>query len=480
MSENTKSPAASSTSSSASVPVAPLKSKSTGELYKWALQLAIPLMIQNLISSLVNTADTVMLGYVGQSAMAASSLANQYTFVLHCFFFGMATATSVMCAQYWGKKDSKTIERVVGLAARVSLIFSIVFTALSFFFPEIIMKLFTDSPETITIGAQYLKVMSISFIFMAISQVYTSALRSIGKVTFPSVVAIVSLCVNIILNATFIFGLFGMQKMGVTGVALGTVIARLSEVILCLVYSFRCEIKFRIKYIFSRAGILTKDFIKICLPSIGNDLVWSLATTVFTIILGHMGDDIVAANAVAVMVVDIGAIAERGFANATTIVIGQTLGANLINQTKEYSAKLIRLTGYVAAAGCIVIIALRPLIMRFYSDKLSEQAIYYLGIMMFMTTYRMIGEGINTCLICGCFRGGGDTKYGLFMDIVMMWLVSIPLMAIAAYVIKLPPIGVYFVMTLDELIKMPFIFIHYKKYTWMKNITRDEAELRAN
>lgn len=344
---------------------------STKELYKWTLKLAVPIMIQNLISTLVGTADTIMLGFVGQSAMAASSLANQYTFVLQCVFFGMATATSVLCAQYWGKKDSKTVERIIGLAARVSILFSLLFTVVSFAFPKVIMTMLTDSPETISIGADYLKIVSLSFVFMAISQVYLSALRSVGKVAFPSVVAIVSLCVNILFNASFIFGLFGLPKLGVFGVALGTVIARGTEMILCIAYSVKCDIKFRIKYIFARAGVLTKDFIKISLPSIGNDLVWSLATTVFAIILGHMGDDIVAANAVAVMVVNIGAIAERGFANATTIVIGQTLGANLINETKVYSAKLIRLTAYVAAAGCVVIVALRPLIMSFYSDKLS-------------------------------------------------------------------------------------------------------------
>ena len=208
---------------------------------------------------------------------------------------------------------------------------------MSFIFPEKIMILFTSSPETIAIGAQYLKILSLSFIFMAISQVYLSALRSVGKVVFPSVVAVVSLCVNILLNATFIFGLFGLPKMGVTGVAIGTVLARVTEVVMCLLYASKSDIKFRIKYIFAKAGILYKDFIKISLPSIGNDLIWSLATTVFTVILGHMGDDIVAANAVAVMVVNIGAIAERGFANATTIVIGQTLGANLIEETKDYS-----------------------------------------------------------------------------------------------------------------------------------------------
>lgn len=444
----------------------------TKELYTRALQLALPIMVQNLISTLVNTADTVMLGYVGQNAMAAASLANQYTFMLSCVFFGLATATSVMCAQYWGKGDQRTIERIIGLAARVSILLSALFTLVSFFFPSQIMRLFSSSPQTIEIGAQYLRVLSFSFVFMALSQVYLSALRSVGKIVFPSVVAVVSLCVNVVMNASFIFGLFGLPKLGVTGVALGTVIARITEVILCLAYSCKSQIRFRVKYIFLSAGVLTGDFIKISLPAMGNDIIWSAATSVFAIILGHMGDDIVAANAVAVMVVNIGAIAARGFANATTIMIGQTLGSNQIEQTKKYASKLVWLTVYVSIAGCLVILALRPLILRFYADKLTAQAISYLSAMMIMTTYRLIGEGVNTCLICGCFRGGGDTKYGMIMDTVMMWLVAIPLMAIAAYVVKLPPIWVYFVMTLDELEKMPFVIVHFRKFQWMKNITR--------
>lgn len=451
------------------------KQMTTKELYKWALKLAVPIMVQNLISTLVGTADTVMLGFVGQTEMAASSLANQYIFVLFCAFYGMATATSVMCAQYYGKKDIKSVEQIIAIALRVGILFALAFTLASSLFPGQIMRIFTDSQETIEIGKTYLRILSISMVFMAISQVYVSALRSVGKVVFPSVVSIVSLCVNVLLNATFIFGLFGMPKLGVMGVALGTVMARVTEAMMCIIYSMKGELKIRVKNMFAKAEVLSKDFFKITMPSIGNDLVWSLATSVFAAILGHMGDDIVAANAVAIMVVNIGAIAMRGFANSTTIVVGQTLGAGKIEEAKKYSGKLIHLTAYVGLVGCVVIVALRPFIMSFYSGKLSETAITYLGSMILMTTYRMVGEGVNTCLICGCFRGGGDTRYGLIMDTVMMWCVSIPMMLIAAYVLHLSPIWVYFAMTLDEIVKMPFIFIHFFRYKWLKNITRDNV-----
>lgn len=444
------------------------------DFLKYASKLAFPIMIQNLISTLVNMADTIMLGYVSQTAMSASSLANQFTFVLFCLYYGLSAGTSVLCAQYFGKGDKKTVEKIIGLAERLSIIISLVFFVISFSFPASIMGIFTSSPDTIAAGGQYLKVVSFSFIFMGFSQIFMSALRSVGKVLLPSTIYIISLCVNVVCNASFIFGLFGLPKLGVTGVALGTVIARIVEVLICLIYSLVSNgIKFRVKYLFAKTGVLMSDFIKIAAPSVVNDVIWSLASSVFAAILGHIGDDMVAANAVAIMVVNIGAIACRGFANATTIIVSQELGQNHIDAAKEYGRRMLDITIAVALIGCAIIIAIRPIMIDFYRDKLSETAISYLGSLMIMTTWRLIGEGINTCLICGCFRGGGDAKFGMITDTLCMWLIAVPLMAIAAYVFKLPPLGVYFVMTLDEFEKMPFVFWHYKKGNWTKNITRE-------
>ena len=401
----------------------------------YAIQLAFPIMIQNLISTLVNSADTIMLGYVSQTAMAASSLANQYTFVLFCFYYGLSAGTSVLCAQYWGKGDKQTVERILGLASRAVILISLIFFSISFFFPGAIMRLFTSSPETIHEGIRYLRVLSFSFIFMGFSQIFVSALRSVGKVVFPSVIYVVSLLVNVLLNATFIFGLFGLPKLGVIGVALGTVSARVVEAVMCIVYSaVSRDVKIKLENLFRSSGVLFKDFIKISAPAVINDLVWGVAASTFTAILGHIGDDMVAANAVAVMVVNMGAIVCRGFANATTIIVSQTLGENRMEDTKVYASRMLRLTFVVSLLGCGVILAIRPLMLRFYSDKLTPTALSYLGILMIMTTWRLVGEAVNTCLICGCFRGGGDSKFGMILDTIFMWGVAVPLMAVAAYV----------------------------------------------
>ena len=240
------------------------------------------------------------------------------------------------------------------------------------------------------------------------------------------------------------------------------------EVLICLIYSLNSsDVRFRIKYFFSKSGILFKDFIKIASPAVINDVVWSFASSAFAAILGHIGNDMVAANAVAVMVVNIGAIACRGFANATTIIVSQELGQDHIDTAREYGKRMLRITTIVSIVGCVIILAIRPLILDFYRDKLTETAIYYLGIFIIMTTWRLLGEGINTCLICG------DSRFGMIIDSVFMWLVAVPLTFLAAYVLKLPPIWVYFIMTLDEFEKMPAVFIHYFRGKWLTNITRD-------
>ena len=445
------------------------------EFFGHAVRLAIPIMIQNLIGTLVNTADTVMLGYVSQEAMSAASLANQFTFVLFCFYFGLSTATSVLVAQYYGKDDKRAIEKVIGIVLRFALITSLIFTFIGVWGSGHVMYLFTNSPVTIELGREYIKIISLGFVFYGVSQVYTSALRSMGKVIIPSVVYIVSLCVNVCINAIFIFGLFGAPKMGVTGVAIGTVTARVVEFIICLVHSISSrDVKMRVKYIFEKAGVLLGDYVKIGAPSIGNDMVWSLATSVFAAILGHIGDDMVAANAVAIMVVNIGAVTSRGFSGATTIVVSQSLGADDIEEAKVYGGRMLWITIAFCLLGGGIIMLIRPFMMNFYSDKLSETAVMYLGYIMIMTTWRLLGEGINTCLICGCFRGGGDSKFGMICDTFFMWVVAVPLMAIGAYVLKLPPLWVYFIMSLDEFYKLPVVLIHYKKYNWLTNITRDE------
>ena len=288
---------------------------------KMAFTIATPIIVQNLISTLVNVADTVMLVYVSQDAMAASSLANQLQTILFMLLFGLSAGASVLGAQYWGRKDVDTIERVLGMGTRVALLVSLAFFLAAQLIPGAIMRMFTDEAPVVAEGVRYLRIVSVSWLFAGFAQIYVSVQRSVERVLLPTVTYVVSLLINVFLNATFIFGLFGAPRLGLAGVALGTVTARFVEAVLCLVHSARVrEARFRLRLFFARSGVLMRDFMKLSVPSMINDGMWSLASAMFSVILGHLGSDVVAANAVAIMARNIGAMVVRGVSNATTII----------------------------------------------------------------------------------------------------------------------------------------------------------------
>ena len=445
-----------------------------------ALTISAPSMLQSLISTLVSTADTVMLGYVSQDAMSASSLANQLPHVMSMAFFGLMAGSSVLSSQYWGKKDTDTIEKVLGLAIRLTLLISLLFFALAFFLPEYVMRYFTDDEAVIALGVRYLKIVSFSYLFNGFSNIYVSVVRSTERVVLPIAVYLISLAVNVTLNAVFIFGLFGAPVLGLTGVAIGTLAARVAEVIVCLVYDAAVSpIKIRLRALLTTGKVLTKDFFKVSLPSVANDVLWSLATTVYSVVIGHMGSDAVAANAVAVMAVNIGAVVCRGFNGGATIIISKPLGAGDRETAKLYSKRMLAIAVIVGVLGCLTIIGIRPLIAGMYADKLTENALSLLNMMFVMRAIQLIGESINTCTICGCFRAGGDAKFGMVTDLVFMWLVTVPLVLLAAYGLKLPLKWVYLTICLDEFYKMPVPTIHYFRFGWLNDITRSRSELEA-
>ena len=448
------------------------------EFIKLAFTIALPIMVQNLIGTLIGTADTVMLGFVSQDAMSASALANQVYTVFLLSVNGMATGGSVMAAQYWGKGDTDTIDKVVAITMRFNLAISLLFFVASLFFPGTVMRIFTSEEAIINEGINYLRIISGGFLFSGFTLTYTALQRSVERVKMPSATYIAGLVINVILNATFIFGLLGAPKLGLVGVSLGTLIAEAVQFVICVCHSVWVKsVKFRISYIFAKPGVLMRDFLKISMPAFINDVVWSIAFSMYSVILGHLGSDAVAANSIANTALDIGAVMCRGFANATAIIVGKALGENEIEQAKKYGRWMVRLTLVFAILGGGAMLLLKPVVNMIYADKLTKEALRYAGIMLMMQAYHLTGEGLNTCWICGCFRGGGDTKFGMITDCLCMWLVALPLVAIAAFVIKLPVEWVYFVLCLDEFEKMLPVYLHYRKFTWARNITRDSEEL---
>ncbi len=444
--------------------------------YGQIAKLVTPIVLQNLLSSLVSSADVVMLNFVGQSAISAVSLAGQYAHILFMIFYGLGTGATMLCAQYYGKKDYRAIEVVQGIALRFSLGFAAVVALLALTVPQYMMLIFTNDPELIQLGAEYIRILSVCYLCWGVTEVYISILRSTGRVAIGTVLNSVAVGLNVLLNAVFIFGWLGMPQMGVAGVALATSISRLVELGLCFVVSARSQhVKLRLQAIFVRNKLLFKDFVKLSLPAVGNDAVWGLAFSMFSVIIGHLGSDAVAANSLATVVRNFGTILCFGLANAGGILLGQKIGEGKMEETRADGRRLLWLTVASGAVGGLIVLIARPFVLMYAgSGNFSETALEYLGVMLLINSYYVMGCAVNTTLIAGVFRAGGDSRFGLICDAITMWVYAVPLGFFAAFVLKLPVLWVYFLLCTDEFVKWPAVLKRYRSGKWVKNITRED------
>ncbi len=441
--------------------------------YRQIFRLVLPIVIQNLLSAAVSSADVVMLNYVGQSSISAVSLASQYANVLFMVFYGLGTGATMLCAQYYGKGDMKAIQVVEGIALRFSLGFAMLFAGAALFFPEGMMRLFTNDGELIAIGASYLRFMSVSYLCWGIIEVYLAVLRSIGRVTVSTAMNVLAFSLNIVLNAVFIFGLFGAPKLGAMGVAIATSASRLIELAACFAVSAASkDIKLDFRYLFARNRLLFSDFVRLSLPALGNDISWSVAFSMYSVIMGHMGTDAVAANSFVVVVRNFGTILCFGMASAGGILLGNVIGEDKLKEARADASKLMKLTVLTGAIGGLIVLAATPFVLKYAT--LTENAMHYLKYMLLINTYYVMGAAVNTTLIAGVFRAGGDSRFGFICDTIDMWCYAVPLGFLAAFALKLPVLWVYFLLCTDEFVKWPWVIKHYRSGKWLNNITRDD------
>lgn len=441
--------------------------------YSKIFKLVLPIVIQNLLSAAVSSADVIMLNYVGQSSISAVSLAAQYASVLFMVFYGLGTGATMLCAQYYGKGDMQAIRVVEGIALRFSLAISLVFAGAAMFVPEWMMRIFTNDGELIAIGTSYLRCMSVCYLCWGVTEVYLAVLRSVGRVVISTAMNVLAFSLNIFLNAVFIFGLFGAPKLGAMGVAIATSASRLVQLLVCFVVScLSKDIKLDFKYLFVKNKMLFADFVRLSLPALGNDISWSVAFSMYSVIIGHLGTDAVAANSFVIVVRNFGTILCFGMASAGGILLGNIIGENKLEEAREGAKKLMKLTVITGAVGGLIILASMPLVLSYAS--LSEQAMHYLKCMLFINTYYVMGAAVNTTLIAGVFRAGGDSRFGFICDTIDMWCYAVPLGFIAAFALRLPVMWVYFLLCTDEFVKWPWVLKHYKSGKWLNNITRND------
>lgn len=439
-------------------------------------KLLLPIIVQNLLSAAVGSADVIMLNYVGQSAISAVSLASNYGNILFNVYYGLGTGATMLCAQYYGKGDLRAICAVEGIALRFSMTFSAIAAACAFLCPAWMMRLFTSDGELIEIGSRYLRIMGITYLCWGMIEIYLSVLRSMGRVKICMFLNILAFGLNVLLNAVFIFGLFGAPRLGAFGVAIATAVSRIVELIGCFLVSLGAEVKLNPKYLLLRNRELSRDFRNMALPALGNDLSWGVAFSMYSVILGHLGNDAVAANAIVIVVRNLSTTFCFAVASAGSILLGNVMGEGDLERAEDFGSRLLKLTIVTGAVGGAIILALTPLILRMSADSFTPTALSYLRGMLLINTYYVMGVSINTTLIAGVFRAGGDTKFGLICDTIDMWGYAVPLGFLAAFVLKLPVMWVYFLLCTDEFVKWPWVFRRYRSKSWLKNITRENLE----
>lgn len=437
-------------------------------LRKEIVRLALPIALQQFMTALVGACDAIMLGKLSQDAMSAVSLATQVTFVFNLFMFAFMAGENMFVAQYYGKGDYTGISQVFSLVTKICGCIAVVFLAGTLFFPEQLMRILTNEETLIVLGSEYLRVIGISYVFSGIAQIFLAIMKNCGAVNMSTLINGVMVILNIALNAVFIFGLSGFPKMGIKGAALATVLATVVQFlwsvgyVLCRIRAVKFSLRSCEKKLFGR-------FWQKTVPLLINNLAWGIGFSMYSVIMGHLGTDAVAANGIANISKNLVVCFCLGLGNAGSIIVGNRLGADRLQEAKEVGETLTKTAIIAGIVSGLVLIALSPFITKMVD--LTPIARGYLQKMLLISSYYIAGKSVNCMTIGGIFAAGGDSKFGMMCDSVTLWCIIVPLGCICAFILKLPVMVVYFVLNLDEIIKLPVVYKHYKKYKWIKNLT---------
>ncbi len=435
-------------------------------------QLAVPIAFQNLMLASVAAADALMLGRVTQNSMSAVSLATQIQFIQNMILAAIIAPIVILGAQYWGKRDAMTVSDIFCIGLRLCIGVSLLFFIGCVFFPRYLMLIFTNEEALIVIGIRYLKVAGWSYLLTGISQCYLAIMKVSEHALQTAIVSTGAVIINIILNAVFIFGLFGIPAMEVQGAATATLIARIIELAWVVLFSYReGYIRPDWSRLFKRNPLLFGDFQRCALPLLGASLFWGVGFTSYSAFMGHLGTDATAANSIAAVVRDLVCCLCNGLASGGGILVGNELGAGHLDRGKLYGDRLTKiafLTGFLSTA---IMLAVTPFVTGFV--KMTDQAQRYLVGMMIIMAFYMIGRTVNTIIINGIFAAGGDTMFDMYSLAVCMWGMAIPLAVAGTFFLNWPVLVVYACTCLDEVGKIPWVIYHYRKYIWVKDLTRE-------
>ncbi len=434
------------------------------------LTIAVPIALQNLVSSSLNMVDTVMIGRLGEKEIAAVGLANQYFFILILLLFGINSGGAIFTSQFWGKKDILNIKKVLGISLLFGGGISLIFTVLAFFTPTFILKIFTEDPTVIELGSKYLKIVSLSYFITAISFAYSFTLRSIGQAKLPMVVSVVSLIANTILNYVLIFGELGFPVLGIEGAALATLISRGLEAtfLIGFIYIQKMDIAGKVTEMLSIPKELAKRYFQTGLPVILNEGFWAMGMTMYSISYARISTEAIASVQIANTVQSIFMVVAFGLGNACAIMLGNSIGANKNDEAINYAIRFSIIGSLLGVFLGVLLYVSAPFILSFYniSQSVYDNAKNILMIIAFFLSFKIF----NTILIIGILRSGGDTKYSLVLEMCCVWIIGVPLAFFGAHVLKLPVYWVVAMVSCEEIIKAIFGIPRVTSKKWVKNV----------
>lgn len=440
------------------------------------VSIGIPVALQNLFSSGLNLVDSVMVGRLGDTSLAAVGIANTVFFLMIVFMFGIGSDISIFIAQYWGKKDYSGIKMTMAIGISVGIVISVFFMLVTLIFPTQIMEIFTSDAEVIRLGSQFLQIVAFSYPLTAVSNVFYSGLRSVKKAALPLWVSAVSIVANTVLNALLIYGLIGFPKLGVRGSAIATLIARTLEILLILlmVYLFRYPIAVRLYDFKSVHTSFLKEIMRVTAPVMMNEGIWALGISTYTALFAKMGTEYIASYNILQTIDRLAFALTMGMASATAALVGHKIGESEIKQAYKYAARTNILGTFVGVFLGITLFVTGPNIVSLFnvSETVSANAVLLIRCFSIVIPIKTF----NLENLLGALRSGGDTRFAFIVDIMPLWFFAIPLAFLGGWKFGWVVPAVYFCTVSDEVIKAIFGLKRFTSKKWI-NEMKTSSEL---
>ncbi|HMZ41573.1 MAG TPA: MATE family efflux transporter [Anaerolineales bacterium] len=440
------------------------------EYFNNVFKIALPIIFQQFVYALLNMLGVVFVGQKGDTAVAAVGLAGQIAFLLNLVHFGIISGAAMFTAQFWGRQDIPNLKRVLGLCLMFAISASAVFFAISQFVPEWFLGIYSKDPDVIAMGAEYVRTFSWTFLFMAVSASYVFVMRSTGSVKLPTYVSVGVLSLNTLLSYVLIFGYFGMPEMGVQGAAVAAVIARALEcvILLYVIYAYKFPVAASIKELTDFDLAFTARVIKPMLPVMLNELFWSLGITTYNAIYGRMGTEALATVNIVSPIEQIAFVVFVGLANATSVLVGNRIGAGKDDEAYLYGGRSI---GLGIAGGVLLGLLLQifkvPALSLF---NVSSEVLQNASVMVNIVSIFLWVRVNNMTIVVGILRAGGDTRFSLFLDGIIIWLVGVPFAALGAFYFHLPVYFVYLCVMSEEVTKWILGIFRWRSRKWIHNL----------